>query len=75
MIAAQSNRLSVTKGNSTRDVGTEVGVSNKSISYANTVLDWVPGLAGDVVSGALPLNKAYDIARERNDVTSCRCLI
>ena len=69
MVAAQAHRIKNIR-RSLSDIADEVGVAKASIGHANTVLDWVPGLAADVVSGALPLNKAYDIARERNGVHS-----
>lgn len=46
-------------------LNTELSTSN--VSHARTVLKWAPDLAQGVLSGAQPLNDAYEIAHERGE--------
>ncbi len=60
MVAAQARRVFNTQ--TQREVADASGTSQGYVKNADAVLDWVPGLAADVVSGAVPLNKGYNSA-------------
>ena len=53
------------KKQSLRSVAGDGGVSYAQVSYAKTVIEYAPDLADAVLSGATPLNDAYNEARQR----------
>lgn len=63
MAVAKAHRF--LKKHSARQLAEESGVKLTRLAYANTVLDYAPDLADAVLSGACPLNQAYEEARNR----------
>lgn len=65
MIAAKANFFLGKNWGASQEVASQAGVSGSRISKASAVLDYAPELADLVISGATPLNQAYDVAKFR----------
>lgn len=63
MVAAKAGR--VLKQNTVRAAAADQKVSAARLSYAGTVLEFATELADAVITGAMGLDKAYEVARER----------
>lgn len=66
MIAAQALFL----GNNQTSVAASSGTSQAMIAKAAIVLEWAPDLVAGVVAGAVPLNEAYNSARDRKKAST-----
>jgi hypothetical protein len=70
MAVARARQLS-TKFTS-RSAAQSIGVSHQRIHQASAVLDYAPDLSDAVLSGAKPLNEAYEEAKRRKEASQSR---
>lgn len=61
-IAPESNPRSPPTTGTTRK---ETGITQACFSQSKTIIDYAPELADAVIAGTMPLDKAYETAREK----------
>lgn len=69
VLAADDRRKDGRWRRGTVDIGESSNISTwrSNLNWAGVVLDWAPDVADQVAAGTLPLDRAYDLAKQRRD--------